>query len=489
MSRKNKFLSVSFFVLIGLIIGLLLSSNLEIQLETNAQTKEISRESAVFLDNLGGALSEISESVKPAVVNISTEKTIKVKDTPFDHFFEDPFFRRFFKDGNGSGPFGGPREYKSKALGSGVIVSSDGYILTNNHVVKDADEIKVLLHDKKEYKGEVIGNDPKTDLAVIKISADNLPVLRLGDSDKLKVGSLVIAVGNPYGLSHTVTMGIVSAVGRANVGIADYEDFIQTDAAINPGNSGGALVNTRGNLVGINTAIFSTSGGYQGIGFAIPSNMAKNVMDSLIKHGKVVRGWLGVTIQDLTPELAGHFDIKATQGVLISDVVDGSPAEKAGIKRSDLIVEYYSKEVKDTFGLRNMVAETPPGSTVGIKVIRDGKEKVLKVVIAELPEKITAAAPSSSSVLEGVFVHELTPPIREELDIPDKVRGVIVTKVDMNSPALGKLSPNDVIQEINKQSIKNLKDFGEAISEARGDKDLLLLVYRGGSYIYVTISR
>ena len=357
MTKRTKLIGVAIFILIGIIIGLSISSNLDIQVNSNATVKEVPGSSAEFLDKLGTALSEISEAVKPAIVNISTEKTVKMRNAPFDHFFDDPFFRRFF--GDRGGPFGGPQEYKSKSLGSGVFVSKDGYILTNNHVVKDADEIKVLLYDKRELKGKIIGSDPKTDLAIIKIDSNHLPVLKLGDSDNLKVGSLVIAVGNPYGLSHTVTMGIVSAVGRANVGIADYEDFIQTDAAINPGNSGGALVNTRGELVGINTAIFSTSGGYQGIGFAIPSNMAKNVMNSLIKHGKVVRGWLGVTIQDLTPELSKHFDIKAEKGVLISDVVEDSPAEKAGLKRGDLIIKYDEREVKDTNNLRNMAASTP----------------------------------------------------------------------------------------------------------------------------------
>ncbi|MGW8272559.1 MAG: trypsin-like peptidase domain-containing protein, partial [Thermodesulfovibrionales bacterium] len=253
MDRRVKVASLISFVVIGIIIGLFISSNFEIQLKSNAQTKEISKQSSDFLDRLGGALSEITDSVSPAIVNISTAKIVRMRNTPFDQFFNDPFFRRFF----GDQPHGGQREFRSTALGSGVIVSSDGYILTNNHVIKDADEIKVLLFDKREFTGKIIGSDPKTDLAVIKIEASDLPVLRLGNSDELTVGSVVIAVGNPYGLSHTVTMGIVSAVGRANVGIADYEDFIQTDAAINPGNSGGALVNSKAELVGINTAIFS----------------------------------------------------------------------------------------------------------------------------------------------------------------------------------------------------------------------------------------
>jgi len=486
--RQSTFLGVAFLILTGIVAGFYLSSSLDVQPTSDAQVREVSPESADFLDRLGLALSEISEAVKPAVVNISTEKTVKIQDTPFEHFFDDPFFRRFF--GERGGPFGGPHEYKSRSLGSGVIVTDDGYILTNNHVIKDADKIKVLLNDKREFEGKVIGKDPKTDLAVIKIDAENLPTLKLGDSDKLNVGSLVIAVGNPYGLNFTVTMGIVSAVGRANVGIADYEDFIQTDAAINPGNSGGALVNTRGELVGINTAIFSTSGGYQGIGFAIPSNMARNVMDNLIKHGKVIRGWLGVTIQDITAEIAKHFDVKTEKGALVSDVVEDSPAEKAGFRRGDIIIRYDGREVRDTYSLRNMVASTTPGSNVTVKVIRNGKEKTLTVKIGELPE--TMAAPGEEgggSALAGLSVRELTPELRERYGIPDKVDGVIVAGVAPGSNMRGKIRPGDVITEINKNPIRNLRDYTRAVRKTAGEKDILLLVFRKGSYVYITLKR
>ncbi|UCG77895.1 MAG: DegQ family serine endoprotease [Nitrospirota bacterium] len=486
MKRSLTLIGVLFLILVGIIIGLSLSSNLDIQVNSNAQISDVSSGSSEFLDKLGTALSEISDAVKPAIVNISTEKTVKSQGNPFDHFFDDPFFKRFF--GERGGPFGEPREFKSRALGSGVIVSKDGYILTNNHVVKDADEIKVLLYDKRELSGKIIGSDPKTDLAIIKIDSNDLPVLKMGNSDKLNVGSLVIAVGNPYGLSHTVTMGIVSAVGRANVGIADYEDFIQTDAAINPGNSGGALVNTKGELIGINTAIFSTTGGYQGIGFAIPSNMASNVMNSLIKHGKVVRGWLGVTIQNLTPELAKHFDIDEKEGVLISDIMDDSPADKAGLKRGDLIVEYNGKEVKDTFILRNMVAATSPGSSADLTIIRDGKKKTVNMKIGELPDNIVAAAePAEESPLKGVSVKELTEEIRERLDISDKVNGVVIAGIEPGSIAQGVLIPGDIIQEINKKAIKSISDYNGVLSK-RKSGDILLLVYRKGSYLYVTLS-
>jgi serine protease Do len=298
--KRSIFFSAAFLVG-GVIIGLFFSSGFNFSAKAYAQEPVISKEATDILSKVGSAMAEVTAAVKPAVVNISSTQTIKTQGIP-SPFFNDPFFKRFFGDDFGS--HGKPKDQKRASLGSGVIVSRDGYILTNYHVVKDADEIKVRLSDKREFKGKVIGADSKTDLAVVKIASDSLPVLKLGDADKLRVGETVIAIGNPFGLNQTVTSGIVSATGRANIGIADYEDFIQTDAAINPGNSGGALVNVKGELVGINTAIFSTSGGYQGVGFAIPSSMAKAVMENLIKGGKVVRGWLGVSIQPITPELA-----------------------------------------------------------------------------------------------------------------------------------------------------------------------------------------
>ena len=295
---------------------------------SDAQGPKISEQSVDLLTRTGRAMAEVTAAVKPGIVNILTTRTVKVGSGQ-DPFLDDPFFKRFFGD-----QFGRqrqqPKEQKSSGLGSGVIVSPEGYIITNSHVVKDADEIKVTLTDKREFIGKVIGSDLKTEIAVVKIDAKGLPIVPWGNSEKLQVGEMVLAVGNPFGLNQTVTMGIVSALGRANVGIADYEDFIQTDAAINPGNSGGALVNVRGEVVGINTAIYSTSGGYQGIGFAIPSNMVKSIMESLIKKGKVVRGWLGVSIQKVTPELAKQFDLKDEVGALVGDVVEDGPAEKAG---------------------------------------------------------------------------------------------------------------------------------------------------------------
>jgi serine protease Do len=483
--KKRHVLAAVPLILIGLILGLAISVNFNTQQTTLAKERVITEEAKDFLSKLSKSLSEVTEVAKPSVVNISTTKTITMRSYPLDEFFNDPFFRRFF--GENFNNFQHRRKYKSRALGSGVIVTEDGYILTNNHVVKDVDEINVKLNNGKEFKGKIVGSDPRSDLAVIKINAKNLPAIKIGDSDKLKVGEIVIAIGNPFGLNLTTTMGIVSAKGRSNVGIADYEDFIQTDAAINPGNSGGALVNIRGELVGINTAIFSTSGGYMGIGFAIPANMAKSVMQSIIKHGKVIRGWLGVTIQSLTPEVARHFDIKESTGALVTDVVKDSPAEKANLKRGDLIIELDGKAVKDSTALRNMVATITPGTEIKLKVVREGKEKVLTVTIGEFPEKVMARQGEYHNVLKGVHVQNLSPELRGNLGIPYKVQGVIITNVDEDSPAFNVLKRNDIIQEINRKAIKNIGDYENVVSRIGKQDSILLLIYRGGGYIYVTI--
>ena len=453
-------------ILVGLIIGLGISSNFNLLSNGFTQEPNISKEAIDILSKTGQAMAEVAAAVKPAVVNISSTKTIKVSGMQ-SPFADDPFFRRFF--GEEFGHFQRPREHKESGLGSGVIVDKDGYILTNNHVIKDADEIKIKLSDKREFKGKVIGTDPKTDLAVIKIDSNHLPVLKLGDSEKLKVGETVIAIGNPYGLNQTVTSGIVSATGRANVGIADYEDFIQTDAAINPGNSGGALVNVRGELVGINTAIFSTSGGYQGIGFAIPSSMAKAVMDNLIKKGKVVRGWLGVSIQAVTPDLAKQFNIKDDKGALVGDVVEEGPAEKAGLQRGDVIIEYDGKEVT-------------------LKIIRDGKIQKLDVVIAEQPADMQKLHGGFDNLLKGVTVQGLTPELKKNLDIPKRINGVVITDIEENSPAGGLLTPNDVILEVNRKKINSMKDYESVVSKIKSGQDILLLIFKNGSTIYISLS-
>jgi serine protease Do len=485
MQKRQRFALAVTFILIGLIVGLTISSSLNIQTPGNSQEPKISQEAIDILSRSSKAMAEVTAAVKPAVVNISTSKIVK---SPFqDHpLFNDPFFRRFF--GDDFGPALKPKDRKLSNLGSGVIVNKDGYILTNNHVVKDADDIQVRLSDKREFKGKVIGADPKSDIAVIKIDAHELPYINLADSDKLQVGETVIAIGNPFGLSQTVTSGIVSAVGRSNVGISDYEDFIQTDAAINPGNSGGALVNVRGELVGINTAIFSTSGGYQGIGFAIPSNMAKTIMESLISKGKVVRGWLGVSIQPITAEIAKQFKLKDEKGALVGDVMEGSPAEKAGLQRGDIIVEMNGKEIVDPATLRNLVANIGPGKDVQLRFLRDGKMMSTTVRIAELPsdQQMRAAVKKSQQALHGVSVQNITAEIRATLDLPKRVQGVLVTDVEEGTPADSVLQKGDVIMQINQIAIKNVKEYEAALQRLKG-QTLSLWIWRNGTAFFVVM--
>jgi serine protease Do len=472
-----------FFVVLSflfLVSGVYLTGN-----TAHAGGKTISPDSKKLLGNLSNALAEVAEVVRPAVVNISTTTTIPAAENPFGDMFNDPFFRHFFGD-----QFNRPapnRKQKSSALGSGVIMSDKGYILTNSHVVKGADEIKVVLYDKREFKGTIVGTDSKTDLAVVKIDAKDLPTVAIGSSSVLKTGDVVLAIGNPFGLNQTITMGIVSAVGRSHIGLADFEDFIQTDAAINPGNSGGALVNSSGELIGINTAIFSTSGGYMGIGFAIPSDMAASVMDSIIKHGKVIRGWLGVSIQDLSPDLAKSFNLKDQTGALVSGVMENSPADKAGLKRGDLVIELDGKTVADSISLRNRVSALAPGTKIEMKIIRNGSQQVITATLGEAKEKAEVKKTEYSNVLKGITVQDLTPGLRDKLDIPENVTGVVVTDVAPDSPTHGLLQANDVIQEVNRQGIKSAQEYEQAVSKI-GDKDgVLLLVFRQGGSMFITI--
>jgi serine protease Do len=437
------------------------------------------------IEETSRAFSEIVKAVSPAVVNISSTKVMKKQPTPFDEFFD--FFYPF--------PDGRSKKWKEQSLGSGVIVSPEGYIVTNNHVVEQADEIKVILVDKTSFRAKVIGADPKTDIAIIKIDAKGLPVIPWGDSEKLQVGEFVLAIGNPFGLSHTVTMGIISAVGRADVGITDYENFIQTDAAINPGNSGGPLVNIRGELIGINTAIFSKTGGYQGIGFAAPSGMVRMVMDQLLKQGKVVRGWLGVTIQEITPELAKQFGLRITEGALVSDVAKGSPAHKAGIMRGDIVLEFNGRKIKDVATFRNMVAQSKIGSEVSMKILRRDKEVILKAVIMELPSERGEMVPSSSqdsnvheNALSGIAVMDLNASIAKQLGIEKDEKGVVIIKVEPGSSAeeVG-IRKGDVVQEINRQRITNLNDFNKTAARIKAEDSALLFINRGGRRFYVAL--
>ncbi len=403
--------------------------------------------------------------------------------------FGDDFFDRFFRGRM-------PKEFRQQGFGSGVIVDARGYILTNNHVVEGADEIYVMLPGKKkELKAEIIGTDPPTDLAVIKIDGNGLPVAKLGNSDDVHVGDWVIAIGNPFGLTQTVTAGIISAVGRANVGIADYEDFIQTDAAINPGNSGGPLVNLNAEVIGINSAIFTRSGGYQGIGFAIPSNMAKSVMDSLIKHQRVIRGWLGVVIQDITEELAESFGLPNAEGVLVGDVTPNSPAEKGGMERGDVILKYEGREVKDVNDLRNLVARTSVGTEATVDVLRDNKSVQLTIIIGEQPADLFAqrgggGGPTAPSADYGMTLENLTPEVARRFGFQDETGGVIVMDVMPGGLAeTSGLQPGDLIKEVNKDRIANIQEFWQAADASPKDKGLLLLVKRGKTTRYVLLKQ
>src|SRR5574341_406404 len=435
--RASSLVAGGLLVGIGIVIGLVLASDLGWLPFGHAVpevtgTKEVPAAlPAPVSIGVDRNFVAIAKAVRPAVVNIFTTRTERGGEGLHGMPFEDPFFRRFFGE-EFFRRFEAPRERKERSLGSGVIVESKGLIITNNHVVSKADEIKVLLSDKREFKAKLIGTDSKTDLAVLKIDAEDLHTIPWADSDKLEVGEFVLAVGTPFGLNQTVTLGIVSAVGRASMGIAEYEDFIQTDAAINPGNSGGPLVNTRGELVGINTAIFSQSGGNMGIGFAVPSNMARSILEQLTKTGKVVRGWLGVSIQELSPELASQFGVSEAKGVLVSDVLDESPAKRAGFERGDVIVEFDGKPVENPTQLRNLVAQTVIGKKVAVKFIREKRTKTLEVTIAEQPKNLAQAGgeePGESSAPTGVLsdldVRELTPELANRLGLSSNEKGAV----------------------------------------------------------------
>ena len=434
----------------------------------------------------GNSYSSVVKKVTPSVVNIYSTRTLK--QPRFHQFFDDPLYE-LFGDRNPRRRGSAPRSLEQKSLGSGVIVTEDGYILTNNHVVEgaDADGVKVSLGDgKQKLSAKVIGNDPQTDIAVLKVDAKDLPAITLADSDKLEVGDVALAIGNPFNVGQTVTMGIVSALGRGGFGITDYEDFIQTDAAINPGNSGGALVDTQGRLIGINQSIVNpmggSSGGNIGVGFAVPINQAKAVMDRLVDDGKVTRGYLGVRLQPLTPELAKSFNLSESSGALVSEVPRGTPAAMAGLKEGDVITEVNGKKAADSRHLRLMISQNAPNSQVTLTVLRDGKAKEFTAKLAELPGEEGAVVTSSARPekntehdgLDGVEVDDLTAAARKENSIPNEVRGVLVGNVSPESNAYeAGLRTGNVIQEIDRSPVRTADEAVKACDEAKGDRVLV----------------
>jgi serine protease Do len=441
--------------------------------------------------------ADVVNVAAPAVVTIRTTGKARMSPTEFDGQEPDDLLRRFFGD-----QFGGrmprmQRAPRQRALGSGVIVSSDGYILTNNHVVENADEIKVDLSDDRTLTAKLVGTDKPSDLALLKVNASDLHPIALGNSDAVKVGDVVLAVGNPLGVGQTVTMGIISAKGRSTgVGDGGYEDFLQTDAPINHGNSGGALVNTKGELVGINSQILSSNDGNIGIGFAIPANMAKHVMDELRTHGKVTRSQLGVTVQTLTSDLAESLGLKNAHGAVVSSVSPGSAAEHAGVKRGDVIESFNGQPVHDTNTLRNRVAEVGPGKTAELVINRDGSEKKLTVTLDEAnPEKLArargdrdgepGAADDKASL--GVSVAPLTPELRERTRAPKDAQGLVVEDVnpDGRAAAAG-IQTGDIIEEVNRQPVKSVEDLRSALKKST-ERPTLLLINREGSDIFVTV--
>ncbi len=434
------------------------------------------------------SFSQLAKDANESVVNISTVKIIKGREGPDPRLFGGPsdqndlfrdFFDQFFKNQI-------PKDYRQKSLGSGTIIDKDGFILTNNHVVEKTDEIKVTLANGKEFDAKIIGRDPKTDLALIRIETDEpLKPLPLGDSDKLEVGDWVVAIGNPFGLTHTVTAGIVSAKYR-KLGAGAYENFIQTDASINPGNSGGPLLNTAGEVVGINSAIFSRGGGSIGIGFAIPINMAKELLPQL-KKGKVVRGWLGVMIQKITPELKQKFRLKDEKGALVADVTSDGPAEGAGIKRGDVIISFDGKEIEEMNELPFVVASTPVNKTVTVVVIRGGGKKSLTVKVGKMEEEKEPAAVTEEKSDLGITVKELTPELSRHLGLIEK-RGLVVVQVEGNSSAEeAGIRQGDIIMEIDQRPVKNIDEYSKQIRQYKKGDTILFLIKRSGSALYLTL--
>jgi serine protease Do len=492
MKHPQRFsLVVAFVLLVGFAGGIFFMTSLGASKhetdEPHLAAPAVSLQGKALLNQFSAAFEAAAAHVNPSVVSISTKSVKHVRD-PFADMFGDNMFRRFFNIPRGE------MNQTVRSLGSGVIVASDGYILTNNHVVDGADELTVKLEDNKSYSAKVVGRDPQTDIAVVKIDAKGLPAATLGNSDSVRTGEWVIAVGNPFNLSHTVTAGIISAKGRSEMNLAQYEDYIQTDASINPGNSGGALADLDGNVIGINTAIYSPNGsGNVGIGFAVPINMAKSIMHDLIAHGKVSRGYLGVTIQDVTDKLAKSFDLNNTEGALIGGVQAGGPAEKAGIKIGDIVTEFNGTKVENRDQLSNLVAQAEPKSTADVTVLRDGKTLNFKVTLAERPQNLAAAnseegnSDQQSSEKLGLSVQTLNKNLEDQMGLKTD-HGVVITGVTPGGPAEDAgLQKGDVIQEVNRHKVNNAGEFEAQLKKLGKDDTAALLVKRGDNTFFVAI--
>jgi serine protease Do len=459
-------------------------------LSTSAFAQQTCHDNESLLKQISKGFSNVAKTATPAVVYIEVQGSEKKEqpitrrgpfESPFDHFNDD-FFNRFF-----GFPFEQKQQKKDSETvrGSGFIVTADGYIVTNNHVVEDANKVNVTLSNGKKLTATVVGTDPKSDLAVIKIEGNDYPYLNFGDSDALEVGDWAIAIGNPFGLQTTVTVGVVSAKGRSQLHIADFEDFIQTDAAINPGNSGGPLLNVESEVIGVNTAIVSGSGGYMGIGFAIPSNMAKQIMNQLIKEGQVTRGFLGVTLQPIDSDLASFYKLKNTQGALVTDIVKGSPADLGGLKQEDIILAYNNVAVENLSAFRNYVSLLAPGSKLKLKVLRDRREIDLHMTIVKLPDEVTG--PDTAVKKLGLIVQELTAELSQKLGLLEN-KGVVITQVTPGSPAAeAALKPGCVIMAINRKKVTTIAEFTAALNDAAKDERVLLMVRQGDVIRFIAL--
>ncbi len=502
-TKSHRYLIGLILILIGVIAGMIMTANFNWTFKTRAGSESEARikleEKMTAIREFSDGFTVVAEYVTPSIVTVETEKTVKVRTwdpfggmDPFGDFFGgDDMFRRFF-----GGPGGNrQQERQVQGLGSGVIVKEDGYIITNNHVIADVDKIKVTLSNSQVYEGKLIGRDPRTDIAVIKIDLKGLPALKMANSDQVKVGQWAVAVGNPFSksLSHTVTAGIISGLGRSSVTTDTDIDFIQTDAAINPGNSGGALVNLKGELVGINAAIMSRSGGFDGIGFAIPSNIVNSVMEQIIKSGKVIRGYVGISMQDVDESLAKAMNLKASKGALIAQVMKDSPGEKAGLKQGDVIIKIDGKEIEDMNTVRRTVGAKRPGSEMVFTIVREGSEKKITVTLGEAPSESVAAVEESTNKKSverlGMEVSNLNSDLASKYGIGNNEKGVVITGVERNGAAIsGGLREGDLIKRVGKDDVTNIKEYTNAINKIQPGETALFLVNRRGNSMFIAFT-